>query len=134
MKKDILIPVLLIFLGLIFIFINIMVFFSKNRWFISRKLKVGALIISLTSILACGVPGNQESAYSIENNHVDSIAKQKKQDSIKEKTDSISIANKKDSINKANQLKHKKDSIFKIKTKKKALIVPTCYDPVPDKR
>jgi hypothetical protein len=134
MKKEILIPVLLIFLGLIFVFINIMVFFSKNRWFISRKLKVGALIISLTGILACGVPSNQESDHYIKNPPEESIAKQKKQDSIKEKIDSISIANKNDSINKANKLKHKKDSIFKIKTKKKVKIVPTCYDPVPDKR
>jgi hypothetical protein len=59
MKKEIFIHTLLILLGLIFIIINLIVYFSKgNPCFISKKLKVGAMIISLTALFSCGSPSN----------------------------------------------------------------------------
>lgn len=132
MKKEIVIPLLLFVLGLIFIIINILVFFTKgNAWFISKKLKVGAMILSLTGVLACGSPPKPtcyDTAPSKEN--TDSIAKVKKQDSIntieKQKyiDDSSAIELKK---------QMKKDSLAKIKHKKKPPIIkPICYHPAPN--
>jgi hypothetical protein len=54
MKKEIIIPALIIIFGTLFIVINIFVYFSKgNKWLIKKKLKVGALILALTSVTAC---------------------------------------------------------------------------------
>ncbi len=50
MKREIIIPAFIAFLGLVFIIIKIAVFFTKgNKWFIKKKIKVGALIISFTT-------------------------------------------------------------------------------------
>lgn len=59
MKKEILVPALILFLGLIFIIINVIVYFSKgNTWLISKKIKVGVLILSLTTLFSCGSSSN----------------------------------------------------------------------------
>ena len=134
MRKEIFIPVILILLGLLFIFINGMVFFSKgNRWFISSKLKVGAMILSLTGILACGSP-DRLTCYktAMPEKERDSI---RKSDSIakedKKKADSIYMAEKEkqidDSIAIVNKKKQKKDSIAKIKHRKINPVRPVCY-------
>ncbi len=53
MRKENFIPIALVFLGIIFVVISLIVFFTKGKscYFIKKKLKVGALIISLTAIL-----------------------------------------------------------------------------------
>jgi len=131
MKKEILIPVLLLFLGLIFIIINILVFFSKgNKRLINRKLKVGALILSLTGILACG-SHQHPTCYQkpVTNNEADSIAEIKKQDSIRNAGIQKHLD---DSITGVKEEQRKKDSLAKIKHKKKpSVIEPTCYKPAP---
>ncbi len=123
MKKEILIPALLLLLGLIFIIINIIVYFSKgNTWLISKKLKVGALILSLTALFSCGSSShnNEPTCYITPiPKYTDSIHKEKqKQDSI------LNIENQKrinDSIAKENKKPHRmcyryvpdnKDSIY----------------------
>lgn len=129
MKKEILFPIIIIVLGLIFVIISILVYFSKgNPRFIKKKLKIGALIISLTGIIACGTSSTQKTTCyvdSIENKTKDSIAEAKKLDSIEtaEKQKRID-----DSIAIVKEEKRKKDSIAKIKKKKKP--TPVCYRPV----
>ena len=129
MKKEILIPILLCFLAFLFIIINIVVYFTKgNTWFVHQKLKIGAMIISFTGILACGSPPKPtcyDTAPSKE--YTDSITKVKKQDSINviEKQKHID-----DSVANSNEISRKKDSIAKIKHKKKIPIKPVCYRPV----
>jgi hypothetical protein len=132
MKKEILIPIILIVLGLIFILIHFFIYFTKgNSWFIKKKLKVGVLILSLSGIFACGSPPKvscYDQAPSKE--HTDSIAIVKRQDSItnadKQKQIEDSIANVKEG-------QKKKDSLAKIKLKKKPPIRHTCYKPVMNK-
>lgn len=128
MKKEIIIPALIIFLGVIFVFINILVFFSKgNNKFIKKKLKVGAIILSLTGIIACGTPHTEQPTCYIDtlpDKYADSIAEQKKLDSIKSAQRQKQID---DSLAKAIDEKHKKDSIAKIK--KKNPVRPVCYGP-----
>jgi hypothetical protein len=127
MKREIVIPVLISVLGLVFIIINIIVLVSRgNSWLIKRKLKVGAMILSLTGILACGSP-QQPTCYQqpVTNDHADSIADAKKQDSLKQKLADDSI------VNVMNE-QRKKDSLAKINHKKKPKVIkPTCYKPAP---
>ncbi len=100
MKKEILIPLLLILLGLLFAIINVMVFFFKgNKWFVKKKLKVGAMILSLTSLLGCGSPFG--TCYA----------------PTKEQLDSA----RQDSINKAENLKRINDSIAQYDLEKKRI-------------
>ncbi len=132
MKKDILIPLVIISLGLIFVIINIFVFLSKgNEWFIKKKLKIGALILTLTSIAACHTI-HQPTCYDVTvvkpTENEDSIANLKRQDSINMAQNQTRIN---DSIAKANDEQRKKDSIAKIKPVKGDSIVPTCYKPPP---
>ncbi len=51
-KKDFLVPVLAIGLSLAFVFVSLLVFLSggKSGFWISKKLKIGALLLSLTAI------------------------------------------------------------------------------------
>jgi hypothetical protein len=122
MKKEILIPVLIIFIGLIFVFINIIVYITKgNSWFVKRKLKVGAMILSLTSIFACS-SHYRTTCYK-------TAISQEQSDSLR-KEDSLAIIEekKKDSINMAENKKLKNDSIAKLKTMKGDTIIPTCYE------
>jgi hypothetical protein len=108
MKKEILIPVLLLFLGLIFVIINIIVYFTKgNTWIVSKKLRVGALILTLTSIVAChSVP--KPTCYDVAISPSDG------------NSDSIAV--------------NTKDSIAKIQPIKPDSIRPTCYEmPAPRK-
>jgi hypothetical protein len=128
MKKEILLPVLIIFLGFIFVVINIIVFFSKgNAWAINRKLKIGAIILSLTTILGCvgSHTDNDTTCYKTKrSDNYDSINK------INQKRDSILNAEKQkqidDSIAKINE-KKEKDSITKIKHLKINHVKPVCY-------
>jgi hypothetical protein len=128
MKKEILIPVLLLMLGFVFIIINIIVYVSKgNSWLIGKKLKVGALMLSLTGIFSCGSPP-KPTCYELppSKEYIDSMANVRKQDSIKEaekqKLIDDSIAN----VNKQRE----KDSLTKIKHKKKPpTIIHPCYMP-----
>jgi hypothetical protein len=130
MKKEHIFPVLIIALGLVFAIIDILIFFSGgNAWLISKKLKIGAMILTLTGILACGShprPTCYDTAPPKE--YLDSIENVRKQDSIlkaeKEKF-------KEDSIADAEKEKQKKDSLVKVKHKKKTPVKPTCYKPVP---
>ena len=130
MKKEIFIPVLLAFLGLVFIIINIIVFFSKgNAWYIHKKLKVGALILTLTSIAACHTaqtPTCYKTSTTIGDS--DSTEYMKIKDSIQFAKNQKHIA---DSIANANEEKRKKDSIANIKINKGDSIQPTCYKPAP---
>jgi hypothetical protein len=132
MKKEIVFPVLLIILGILFILINLIVFISKgNGWFIKQKLKVGALILSLSGIFACGSPPKvscYDQAPSKE--YTDSIAIVKRQDSIKNAENQKQIE---DSIANVMKEQKKKDSLAKIKHKKKPPIRHTCYKPVMNK-
>ncbi len=96
MKKEILIPTLIILLGVIFVFINIMVFFTKgSSWFVKKKLKVGALILTLTSIAACHTVPRPTCYYVAETNGNDTINKIDSKDSIVKKqplnTDTIRV-------------------------------------------
>jgi len=115
MKKEILIPALLVFFGLIFIIFNLMVYFSRgNALFIAKKMKVGALILALTSIAACHIVP-KPTCYDVaappnENN------------------DSIVNAKKQDSINKANKQKQTNDSIANINKIRIDSIRPTSYE------
>jgi hypothetical protein len=109
MKKEILIEVLLLMLGLMFIFINIIVYLSKgNTWFISKKLKLGALILSFTSIFSC-TPHSKEikDHYKTLTTYEDSLIK------LKQKKESILNAEKQKKIADSIALiKQKKDSIY----------------------
>lgn len=132
MKKEILIPLVIMILGLIFVIINIFVFFSKgNAWFIKKKLKIGALILTFTSIAACHTI-HQPTCYDVTavepTENMDSIANAKRQDSIKMAQKHIN-----DSIANANNEQRKKDSIAKIKPVKGDSIIPTCYKAPPPK-
>jgi hypothetical protein len=132
MKKEIVFPVLLIILGILFILINLIVFISNgNGWFIKRKIKVGALIISLSGIFACGSP-SKVSCYdqAISKEYKDSLAKVKRQDSIKNAEEKKLVEN---SISYVIEEQKKKDSLAKIKHKKKPPIPHTCYKPVMNK-
>jgi hypothetical protein len=122
MKKEILISVLIILFGLIFVVINILVYITKgNPRFVKRKLKIGAMILSLTSILACNSHyGTTCYKTAISKEQSDSLRKVDSLAIIKEK--------KKDSINKAENQKLKNDSIANIKTMKRDTIIPTCYE------
>jgi hypothetical protein len=124
MKKEILIPFMLLFLGLIFTMINIIIYFSKrNSWFISKKLKVGAMIITFIGILSCGSTSQPDIKTS-------TCYAPIPQDINK---DSIELVKKKyiDSITKVKGEKQKKDSIQKSnkkkKIRKKEPPQPTCY-------
>ncbi len=84
MKKEILIPALLLILGLVFIIINIIVYVSKgNSWLIGKKLKVGALILTLTGVFSCGSPP-KPTCYEMppSQDYLDSMAEVRKKDSI----------------------------------------------------
>jgi hypothetical protein len=125
MKKEIIFPVILIILGLIFCVINMLVYFTKgNHHIIRRKIKVGALIISLTGILACGTsPTQKTTCYS------DSVSTNKK-DGFNQ--DSIKNAEKQrqtdDSITNVKEKQQKKDSLAKKNHKKKPPVAkPVCY-------
>jgi hypothetical protein len=128
MKKEILIPILLLILGLMFIIINIIVYLSKgNNWVISKKLKLGALILSLTSIFSCGSPP-KPTCYELppSKEYKDSMANIRKQDSIKDAEKQKLID---DSIANVNE-QREKDSLAKIKDKKKPpKIIHPCYMP-----
>ena len=132
MKKEILIPLVIIILGLIFVIINIFVFFSKgNAWFIKKKLKIGALILTLTSIAACHTI-HQPTCFTViePKGNTDSVINAKKQDSIR------MVENQKyinDSIAAANEEQRKKDSIANIKPIKGDTIQPKCYKMPPPK-
>lgn len=66
-KESVIIPVLVFFLTLAFLFVSLFVWLRKdNPVFVSRKIKLGAAIITLTSILAAcnGSPSaDQETCY-----------------------------------------------------------------------
>jgi hypothetical protein len=134
MKKEIIMPVLIIFFGTLFLAINIFVFFSKgNKWLIKKKLKVGALILALTSIVACHTmpkPTCYDATTIPSIEEKDSIANAIKQDSIKEAEKQKQWN---DSIANANEEKRKKDSIANIKNIKTDTIQPTCYKMPPPK-
>lgn len=120
MKKEIILPLIIILLGIIFLLINIIVFFSKgNTWFVKKKLKVGAMILTLTSITACHtVP--RHTCYEPVQTKVD--------------TDSTNYSRQQDSIKKADNNKRINDSIAKIKPIKNDSIRVTCYEmPAPIK-
>jgi hypothetical protein len=132
MKKEILIPVLLLLLGFVFIIINVIVYVSGgNSWLIGKKLKIGALILSLTGIFSCGSPP-KPTCYELPplKKYIDSMANVRKQDSIKEAEKQKLVD---DSIANINE-QRKKDSLAKIKHKKKhpCYMPPkkTCYAPV----
>jgi len=57
-KKDVLFPAVLVGASIIFIFVSMAVWLSKGqskKW-ISRKIKIGAFILSLSSMAACSQP------------------------------------------------------------------------------
>jgi hypothetical protein len=125
MKREILVPVVLFFLGLLFLLINIiLLFFNRNTWLISKKLRIGALILTFSGIVGCGTPP-QRTCYEMppSKEYLDSMESVKKMDSIK------AVENQKrinDSI--AKEEKRKKDSIARKKhIKKDTIVEPTCY-------
>ncbi|MDD3626455.1 MAG: hypothetical protein PHV06_03980 [bacterium] len=62
MKKEIIIPIYLIGLSLVFVIVSLLLFLTggKNTKLLSRKLKIGALIITMTAILGCGGSNSQQ--------------------------------------------------------------------------
>lgn len=132
MKKEIIIPLFIVLLGFLFVIINIVVFLTKgNSWFIHKKLKVGALILTLTSIAACHTaqtPTCYKTSTTIDNS--DSTEYMRIKDSIQFAKNQKHID---DSIANVNEEKRKKDSIANIKVIKGDSIQPTCYKPPPQK-
>jgi hypothetical protein len=130
-KKEIIIPLILVCLSIVFVLINVLVFFSKgNHRLIKEKLKVGALILTLSSIVACHTMP-KPTCYDVttipSKEKTDSIANAIKQDSIKLAKNEKRLN---DSISNANEEKRKKDSIANIKSD---TIQPTCYKMPPQK-
>jgi len=127
MKKEYSLPLILAVLGLLFITINIILFFSKaNKKLIRYKLKTGAMILSITALASCGSPKEPApTCYSEAVNDYDSLANIKKQDSLAgiEKQKRID-----DSIQASLEEQRIKDSI--LKKKKPPVVNPTCYKPV----
>ena len=124
MKKEILIPALLVFLGLIFIIFNLIVYFSRgNAWFIAKKIKVGALILSLTAFISCGPNAN---SFPVKNEPI-----------TKDFKDSIAEKNRQDSMEALNKKRRIEDSIV-MSIKKGEMqdsIKPVmCYKPAPSKK
>jgi hypothetical protein len=55
MKNKLITPFINLLTGFVFVCIDALVYCSSgNRWLISKKLKIGAVFISLTGIVACG--------------------------------------------------------------------------------
>jgi len=143
MKKEILLAILIIFLGFIFFVINIIVLISKgNVWAINRKLKIGALILSLTTILGCGGSHTDNNTTCYKSRRSDNYDSN---NNINQKQDSINNAIKQrnidDSIANVNG-KKEKDSIVKIKQLNNNPVRPvyngapahTCYTQVAPKK
>ncbi len=59
MKRDLLIPLAVLFLMLIFGLISLLVYFRTSPKLIKYKLKLGALLLSLTVISSCGSNSQQ---------------------------------------------------------------------------
>ena len=54
-KNNILIPLVLLVLGIVFAFISFLVFITKgNPFFVKKKLRVGAIILTLTALISTG--------------------------------------------------------------------------------
>lgn len=133
MKKEIIIPVFIGLLALLFVIINIAVHLTNgNHWLIKKKLKLGAMILSLTSFFACGSPRPTCYDTAPSKEYTDSIENVKKQDSLNNLVkqqiinDSIAKAEEKriaDSILKAKYIKNHKQF------PKDTIPVRMCYKP-----
>jgi hypothetical protein len=56
MKREIFIPIFIIVLMIIFVIISAIVFFSKGKSsFVKQKLKIGAIIISISAFASCNI-------------------------------------------------------------------------------
>jgi len=133
MKKELILPIFILLLSFLFIIISIFVFFTKgNAWFIKKKLKIGAMMLSLTGILGCGSPRPTCYDTAPSKKYTDRIENVKKQDSINKLVkqrvidDSIAMVDGKrieDSILKAKYIKNHK------KFPKDTIPIRTCYKP-----
>ena len=121
MNNKVITPLINLLTGLVFVCIDALVYCSRgNRWLIGKKLKIGAVLISLTGIIACGgsKTSREDTCYKTANPH--------RKDSIEKVR-----GREKDSINKAKQ-----DSIKTAKAKQNLIPKPkptpilmkTCYD------
>ena len=121
MKNKLITPLINLLTGFMFVCIDALVYCSGgNHWLISKKLKIGAVLISLTGIIACGGGNTQreDTCYKTANPHrKDSIAKvrTREKDSIeKAKQDSMKAAKAKQNL--------------VPKPKPTPILMKTCYD------
>jgi len=106
MSKKIVNQLLFIILSATYIFVNTLVILTKgNNRIIRRKLKTGALLLSVSSLIACHT-SSKPTCYSVT--------------TLNKPSDSSSVVNK-------------KDSVIKIQPLKRDSIMPTCYE-MPVKR
>jgi hypothetical protein len=118
MKNKLIKPLINLVTGFVFVCINALVYCSGgNRWLISKKLKIGAVLISLTGIVACGGSdtSREDTCYKTSNPHrKDSIERVRVQE--------------KDSIKKAKQDSIKNAAKHKPVVQPPQTLMKTCYD------
>lgn len=56
LKREIVIPLFVLLLFVVFFIVGLLLFMSPNRKLINARLRIGALILSLTFIASCGPP------------------------------------------------------------------------------
>jgi hypothetical protein len=127
MKKEIIIPVFVFLLTIAFAFVALLVFITRaNPALIKTKLKLGALILSLSGLMSCGL--NQPSCY-------EPLVKKdtlKVTDTIPAKKDTVQA---KDTLVKVKKIKKiKKEALLRDtvinESNPKEYQHPTCYIPV----
>jgi hypothetical protein len=116
-KKEIFFPLLAAILGFVFILLSLMVWLNrgKNNGLLKRKLRIGALILALTTAASCGSP--HVSCYEMP--RITDTGQIKDHDSLKK--DTVHPKVKKDTLKKGR--KKTKDTGWQD-------IRKTCYMPV----
>ena len=125
MKNKLITPLINLLTGFVFVCIDALVYCSGgNHWLISKKLKIGAVLISLTGIIACGggTDHSNVKCYKPESLREDSIAKAK----AWEKEEAIEKAIKKAKQDSINSTKTKQNLVPK--PKPTPILMKTCYD------
>lgn len=106
-----------------FVFTSFIVFVSKgSKSIIKKKLKAGAMILTLTGIFACNHQRPSSHVNSFFKEYSDSIKSQRKLDSIQKAAKQKHID---DSTSNVKEKKREKDSLAKMKNKNP--VRPVCY-------
>ena len=120
MKNKVITPIINLLTGFVFVCINVLVYCSRgNRWLISKKLKVGAVLLSLTGIIACGGSdtSREDTCYKTVNPHpkvsIEKVRVREKDSMRKAKQDSIRDAAKQKPVQKSKPIQ---------------TLMKTCYD------